>query len=392
MKLNPAFCLSIVVLLSAPPALAHNHWRVQGRILERLNPATGTTAPLTGVEVRVSARWSDSSLCPQIGLGDAQPCPWNSIHWSQDTTNSAGRFTSDSILFLDPDAARDRDFKVEIRTPMHPSWFMIGTVESRSGPTDLAGPHNPPAVHSVQLDPIVVDLYPEPPIDLVPVEDQDEPDETGEPGLGVPGIEEADPCQPPHGSHFPRPDLVFGQLIGAAGSNVTADGRVRIELRQQNGVPRARRLRFTVAVRNQTSGPYPADPPCVALIRVHRNEGPGFYAETGAGAVLPADQKLEAIAGNGLREVQLNVTIRGTGNDGTGTGWDEGYQHVRFVLELDPEHRIFESDEGNNVIGPYCYHAPSNTVVGPGPCGLEEPGESPSKRAPKKGKLPRKGN
>ena len=388
MKLNPIPCLSLVLLLCAPSALAHNSWRVRGQILETLNPMSGTTAPLSGVDVRLSARWSDSSLCPQVGLGDTQPCPWNRVNWSQDTTSSAGRFTSDSILFLDPDAARDRSFKVEIRTTMNPNWFMIGTVQSRSGPNNLAGPHSPPAVHTVTLDPIVVDLYPEPPIDLTSVDDDGGPTGTGGSGPSTPVIAEADPCLPPYGSNFPRPDLVFGQLTGAAGQNVTPDGRVRIEMRTTASGQQARRLRFSMVVRNQTSGPYPADQTCVALIRVHRNEGPGYYADTSVGAVLPTDQDLDAIAGNGLREVQLNVTIRGTGNDGPGAGWEEEYQHVRFELELDPEHRIFETDEGNNSIGPYCYHAPSNTVVALGDCGISA--ANSSKAGDQSGKSPGK--
>lgn len=386
MKLNLMPCLSLSLLLLAPSALAHNHWRVRGQILETLNPAAGTTAPLTGVEVRVSARWSDSSLCPQIGLGDTQPCPWNSVNWSRDTTDSAGRFTSDSILYLDPVAAYDRDFKVEVRTWMNPSWIMIGTVQSRSGPSNLAGPHIPPAVHTVTLNPIVVDLYPEPPIDLTPEENGEETTGNDDASPPTPHIGEADPCLPPYGSNFPRPDLVFGPLTNAAGPNVTPDGLVRIEMRTVAGAPHARRLTFTMVVRNQTSGPYPANEPCVALIRVFRNEGPGFYAATSVGAVLPADQPLEAIAGNGFREVQMNVTIRGTGNDGPGAAWEEGYEHVRFEIALDADHRIYESDEGNNTIGPYCYHAPSNTVVALGVCGVPDSDSSKAKDPGGKGK------
>lgn len=348
--------LAAALLFMIPPATADaaTRWRISGTILERLDPAAGTTAPRAGMQVKISARWSDSSLCPQVGLGPAQSCPWNDVNWSDDTSDAAGRFTSTSIAFLGPDARHARDLRIEVRHWSTNGWREV-SVQSSSGPAGN------PARHDVILDPIVVDFDAPPPVVLRPDDPAQDEEDGVETDSGAPSFGEADPCLGP--SVAGRPDLAFGPLPGGAGSNVSPDGLVRVQLRQVGGQPHARRLRFSMTVRNEGSRDYSGSEPCEAIVRVFRDAGPGEYGTSSQGAVATSDEPLGPIADGFSRMHQMNVTLRGTGPDGLGLGWDEAYEFVRFEIMLDADGRVFEGDESNNRLGPYCYHAPSNTFV-----------------------------
>lgn len=356
-----------LVLLCSSTVLANNSWRVEGRLRETLNAWQGTTQPLSGVDVRLQVRWSDRSLCPQIGLGPSQPCPFSPVGWSTDTTDSAGRFSCDSLVFPDPINAYDREFRVEVRTTMNPTWSPVGTIQARSGPTNMNGPRIPPPVHTVTLDTITLDLFPEPPIEWTSAEEDGE-DDGDDASTHTPTIAAADPCHGPTGLDLPRPDFGFVPLQGA-GINTSPDGLVRIQMRQSTGGDsRARMLRITVLLRNSGNGDYSASEPCVAKVRMARNEGPGFYTNTAAGAVANSDGEITPIRVNNNRMIQFDAVLRGTGPDGPGSGWNEGYEYVRFEIVLDPEQRFLEGNEADNRIGPYCYHAPSNSFVAAGNC------------------------
>ena len=367
--------LTALSLLAAAPDADATRWRVTARILEPLDPAAGTTSPLDAAQVRVSARRSDPSLCPQLGLGPAQPCPWNGANWSGDTTDASGRFTSNSAPFLPPTHGHARDFKVEVHTALH-GWVTARVIPNRAGPTGA------PAWHFVDLGAIVVDLYAPPPIDLTPVEDDDGDDGDGtNPPPGTPPapgvIAGADPCFAP--AVAGRPDFAVAAGSAGAGANVSPDGRLKVQMRNVGGAPHARRLRFTMSVRNDGARDYAAADPCVAVVRVYRNAGPGQYQN----AVAETDADLIAIPDGFSRTLQWNVTIRGTGDDRPGD-WDEAYEYVRFEVEIDADATIPEQDESNNRLGPYCYHAPTNTFVTAG-CGpLDGDSTSPATTPPKK--------
>lgn len=354
-------CLLLLILwtFSSNSAEGTCRWVVHGQLQssmqsDRIN-TENQLQPISGVDVRVQARWSTGGW-------------WNSVNWPQATSSSTGAFTIQSSVFDPLNCKKARDIRLQLRTGPWGEWE-THVVRSFSGPANAQGEHHV-YLHNSSCTGIcsgqVIKLDGD--ISVTSISsDQNRPDEITDSTM----VAVQDECLARRSSDMLQPvDLTFA-LLPESNSLTTDDGLFRVERRSNAHGVTHNRLTLVVNIRNNSENDYKDSSKCQAELAFAHNEGPNRRST--ASDSYPWFnwfRKLDDINANGQLMVSKDTNLLGSGDVQLGEWSNKQAPEYTFVLlraSLDYQNRVREIDEDNNQIE-YCYNVPEHRFVAMSNC------------------------
>jgi hypothetical protein len=334
------FSVGVLLLVLSPNAYsAGGYWAIQGQLLNVDESAIRITkCDQANVRLRFRSRWSDGQGCI---VGFSGECPWGPS-WGQAVTDANGRFSETSPFFID--LGRKRDILIEYQA-LGGDWKSIAIRSNLSS----ASPHQEHEnVWRFNLGEVTTQAF-DCPIILQPAKDdngvlqpivdpnanQDPPNPSKDSGddsdnnpnsVGSPGQIKELPCgMGPNGNR--NLDLAFEST----------------SVRHRDNQPNApiERITWEVVIRNNGTTTFTSTGKCRTAVRLTL-----FIPELNAERVYEMTLSGSIPAG-GSKTFKSNSGNLGEISDAASYSYN-------LKFEIDPENKVFETNEDNN-LQPGCY-------------------------------------
>ena len=346
-SLPKLFLIGISGMVLTPVVHAGGYWRIQGQLANVDESPLGVRkCEMANVRLRFRSRWSDGQGCI---VGFSGECPWG-LSWGQAVTDANGRFSETSPFFID--LGRKRDLLIEHRA-LGGDWKTLAIVSNLSS----GSPHQengnvwrfdlgevttqvfdcPVILRPAKNDHGVLQPIVDPNANQDPAnasEDSDDGNDNPPSSVGPPGQIEEIPCgMGPNGSR--NLDLAFEST----------------SVRHRDNQPNApiERITWEVVIRNNGTTTFKSTGKCRTAVRLTL-----FIPELNAERVYELTLNGSIPAG-GSKTFKSN-----SGNLGEIS--DAASHSYNLKFEIDPENKVYETNEDNN-LQPGCYTPSTGNYV-----------------------------
>ena len=343
--------LSVAVVTCVPASQAEaagGFWQIEGQLInvDRSGINNISECEQRNTTLRFRSRWSDGQGCIPGTNGE---CPWG-VWWGTTTTNASGQFNKTSPFLFD--VSRKRDVQIQFRAGTN-EWKTIKVISNvgNSLPNQQNG-----GIRNFNLGILKTDHFQCPtvlvpgsrgePRSLQPVAD---PNTNASTNTGVP--DHGAPSEP---AEAPTPSGAFAESPCGMEHQGNSSYDLAFEstaVRHRDNQPDApmERITWEVLIRNDGTAPYSSTGRCRTAVRmsvyIPELDTTRVYEITLRGTIQPGEtRKFTSNSGN-LGEI----------SEAASTSYN-------LKFEIDPENRVWELNEGNN-IQPGCYTPSTGNYV-----------------------------